>query len=199
MEQRSNDLNAPTAGSANMPPGNMRAGEGETETERELERTRDLAAEAAAPVVADKTQEAVEETARRLKDDPRMEEQVRRTAEAAKHDAQKLARDKVDEVKHRAEDKVDQGFRRAAGRLDEVADRVERAADRQTAGATGARARAGEAAHQAADRMHDAADYLRDTDFQELRGSLERQMRDNPLQTLLAGVAAGWVVGKILR
>ena len=61
------------------------------------------------------------------------------------------------------------------------------------------KARAGDMAHGLADGMESAAGYLRSNDVEQLRGDLRRQMRERPLQTLLIGVAAGWVVGKILR
>ena len=178
--------------------GGMRAS-GQSETERELERTRDMAARAAAPVMAEKTQEAITEAADRLAHDPAMREQAKRTAEAVTHDAQKMAKDKASELAGRAEDKVNRGLDQAADRLEQAAERIDRLADQQTQGASGIRARAGTVAHSAADTLESVAGYLRSNDAQALRSDLERQVRERPVQTLLIGVAAGWLAGKILR
>jgi len=95
-------------------------------------------------------------------------------------------------------ERANQGMQQAAERLDSVAQRIDRLADERLAG-TGGRARAGDLAHSAADTMESMANYLRNHDMQSLQQDLERQVRERPLQTLLIGVAAGWIVGKILR
>lgn len=43
------------------------------------------------------------------------------------------------------------------------------------------------------------ADYLRDSDLADLKEGLERQVRERPLQSLLVGLAAGWLLGKVLK
>ncbi|MDQ3557454.1 MAG: hypothetical protein M3409_11865, partial [Gemmatimonadota bacterium] len=70
---------------------------------------------------------------------------------------------------------------------------------RAAAGSTGASAQMGSIANGAAGAMESTARYLRDNDVEALRQDLEGQVKENPLQTLLIGVAAGWIVGKILR
>lgn len=216
MEQDRSPNRAGTGGPANTPPlgdepavrtaadhqiakqtGGMRASG--TETERELERTRDVVAKAAAPVVAEKTQEAIAETAERLSHDPQVKEQIGRTADALKHDAQDMARQKVGQVADQARQKVNQGMGQAADRLDQAAQRLDQMADERTAGATGPKARAGSMAHSLADSIESVAGYLRSNDVDGLQRDLERQVRERPVQTLLIGVAAGWLVGKILR
>jgi ElaB/YqjD/DUF883 family membrane-anchored ribosome-binding protein len=170
-----------------------------SETERELERTRDMVAKTAAPAIAEKTQEAIEETTDRLAHNPQVKEQVRRTAEAVQHDAQRMAKEKMGEMAGRAEDKVNQGLNQAADRIDQAAHRLDQIADQQAGGAGGPRAKAGQMAHSVADTMESVAGYLRSNDARKLRGDLERQVRERPVQTLLIGVAAGWLAGKILR
>ena len=172
---------------------------GETDTERELERTRDLVAERAAPVVAEKTQEALREAAGEAMHDPEVREQVKRTASAAQQDAQRIAREKMGALGSRAETKINEGMQQAADRIEDVAERIDRMADERMGDGSGARARAGEMAHSTADTLESVARYLRENDAQELRADLERQVREKPVQTLLVGVAAGWVAGKILR
>jgi hypothetical protein len=175
-----------------------RGGGAESETERELERTRDVIAEAAAPVMAEKTQEAIAETASRLKDDPAVVDQVKRTATAMQHDAQRLAREKLGEVGERVEGRINEGLHAAADRLETAASQLDELADERLSG-TGAKARAGDMAHSVADSMESVASYLRDNDLESLQSDLERQVRQRPLQTLFVAVAAGWLAGKILR
>lgn len=169
---------------------------GKTETERELERTRDMVAQTAGPVVAEKMQEAVEETGHRMQG--QMGDQMRRTATAMQHDAQNLAKEKVDETMHRAEDRANRVKDRAAEGLETAAHRLDDVANRQ-GGQGGAMGRAGDMAHRAADTMESTARYLRDNDVRALQSDLERMVKESPLQTLLVAVAAGWVLGKILR
>lgn len=89
---------------------------------------------------------------------------------------------------------------RAADTLEGAARRLDEFADQQGMGGSGGmKARAGAMASSVADTIESAAQYLRDSDVSNLQGNLERQVRDNPLQTLLIGVAAGWVLGKILK
>lgn len=179
--------------------GAMGAGRPTSETERELERTRDLVAERAAPVMAEKTQEAVKEAASQTMHDPEVQDQVKRTAKAAQHDAGRMAREQVGKLGGRAETKINEGMQQAADRLETAAERLDRLADERIDGPSGTRARAGDLAHSAADTMESVARYLRDNDAQGLRSDLERQVREKPVQTLLVGVAAGWIAGKILR
>jgi ElaB/YqjD/DUF883 family membrane-anchored ribosome-binding protein len=170
-----------------------------SETERELERTRDMIAQAAAPVMAEKTQEAIEETGHRLANDDRIKNQLGRTAEAVKHDAERMVRERVGEVSDRLEGRANELKNRAADSLEDTARRLDDVADRHMDGSGGVRAQAGSLTHGAADSLESVSRYLRSHDVDELRGDLERQVRTRPLQTLLIGVAAGWLAGKILR
>ncbi len=95
---------------------------------------------------------------------------------------------------------VNDALGRAADTLEGAARRLDEFADQQgTSGTGGVKARAGAMASSVADTIESAAQYLRDSDVSNLQGNLERQVRENPLQTLLVGVAAGWVLGKILK
>lgn len=108
-------------------------------------------------------------------------------------------RERATEMAGRAEETLNQGMKQAAERIDGLANRLDQVADERLGGGTGATARAGEVAHSVADTLESVAGYLRNHDTQALRGDLERQMRDRPLQTLMVAVAAGWLVGKIVR
>jgi ElaB/YqjD/DUF883 family membrane-anchored ribosome-binding protein len=161
--------------------GGSRAGQGGmSETERELERTRDVVAQSAAPALADKTQ-------------------LGRTAEAVKHDAERVVRERVDEAAGRLEGRANELKDRAAGGLEDAARRIDEMADRHLGEAEGLRGRASNLTHSAADSMESVARYLRTNDVGELQADLEKQVRTRPLQTLLVAVAAGWLVGKVIR
>jgi hypothetical protein len=109
------------------------------------------------------------------------------------------ARTRLENLGDQLEDSVNQRMQSTADRMDDAAEQLDRFTDERTRGATGIRAQAGSMAHSVADMLESTASYLRDNDVGSLRSDLGRQMRERPLQTLLVGVAAGWVVGKILR
>lgn len=217
------ERNPMSAGPANTPDfersGQTRGMESagrQTETERELERTRDEMVEAtspvmvekaaeaakeAAPILQEKAKEAMQETTQRMQGEEGREvrEQLKRTATAAQHDAQRMAKEKIGEAGQRVESQANRLKDRAASGIETAAHRLDEVADRQTAGATGARAKAGEMAHGTADTLESTARYLRTNDVRGLQHDLERMTREKPVQTLLVAVAAGWVLGKILR
>lgn len=178
--------------------GTTGGGAGMTETQRALEEARDEAAREAAPIIAEKVQEAVAESADRLSNT--MGDQVSRVAKAAKHDASRMVSEQVEQVRTRAEESINETMGRAAEGLESTARRIDEFADRYTGpDASGVRASAGNMAHQVADAFESTATYLRDNDVRKLQQDLERQVRTHPLQTLVIGVAAGWIVGKVLR
>jgi ElaB/YqjD/DUF883 family membrane-anchored ribosome-binding protein len=88
---------------------------------------------------------------------------------------------------------------RAADGLETAANRLTGLTDRGGSTPSGAMGKANDLAQQAASTMESTARYLRDNDVRALQGDVERMVREKPLQTLLIGVAAGWVLGKILR
>lgn len=103
-------------------------------------------------------------------------------------------------IAEQAETRINETMARAASGLETAAHRLDDVADRYAGQqATGVRASAGNMAHQVADAIESTAGYLRDNDVRKLQEDLERQVRQNPLQTLLIGVAAGWIIGKVLR
>lgn len=107
-------------------------------------------------------------------------------------------RERAGEMRDQLEDRADDMLSRAAEGLDTAADRLDDFAERQR-GQSGARNRVGRMAQGTADTLESTARYLRDNDVEGLQHDLERQVRNNPLQMLLIAIAAGWVVGKILR
>lgn len=108
------------------------------------------------------------------------------------------ARNRMDEVASEAEDRANRGMREAADRLEDTASRADEFADERLQGG-GMKGRAGEALHSGARAAEQGADYLRSHDLTDLRDQLETQVRERPVQTLLAALAVGWLAGKILR
>lgn len=170
--------------------------DGSSETQQALESAKDRVMEETTPVLKEKAQEALSETTQRLQDT--MSDEMRNVATAMQHDAQRAVTDRVQQIRSQAEERVNETMGRAAEGLDTAARRLDELGDRY-AGESGVRATAGNMAHQVADAIESTAGYLRDNDVRKLQQDLERQVRENPLQTLLIGVAAGWVIGKILR
>ncbi|HEX7239096.1 MAG TPA: hypothetical protein VF263_02430, partial [Longimicrobiaceae bacterium] len=98
------------------------------------------------------------------------------------------------------EERANDALSRGADVLESAAQRLSGLAGQGGQGGQGgAMGRAGDLASQAAGTMESTARYLRDNDVRALQGDLERMTREKPLQTLLVAVAAGWVLGKILR
>lgn len=97
----------------------------------------------------------------------------------------------------RAQERIALRMRQAAERLGSAAERIEEIADERLT--DGPLERAGRLAHSVAGSMDSVAGYLREGDVERVRRDLERRVRERPLQSLLLGVAAGWVAGKILR
>jgi ElaB/YqjD/DUF883 family membrane-anchored ribosome-binding protein len=88
--------------------------------------------------------------------------------------------------------RMDDLRRSAADTLDRGADRVEDWADDHQ-GALGG------AARRTADAIERGADAVHGFDAEEMRSMIERQVSEHPVPSLLVAVAAGWLVGRILR
>lgn len=117
-----------------------------------------------------------------------------RVREAARQ-ADRRAGEALERAAERLEERKDE----AARGLESSARRLREAADRYGESPQGMRATASRLAHGAATASESAADYLREADLEGLRETLERQVRERPLQTLLMAAAAGWLVGKLIR
>ena len=112
-------------------------------------------------------------------------------AEAIARDARRRA------AAARAQERVAQRMREAGERLGSAAERLGELADERLT--DGPLERAGRVAHSVAGSLDSVAGYLREGDVETVRRDVERRVRERPLQSLLLGVAAGWLVGKILR
>jgi hypothetical protein len=99
-------------------------------------------------------------------------------------------------------------FDRTAGLLQERAnDGISRAADAATGLADTLRQRAADLpgdrttdiAYQAAAGLERGAEYLRETDLDGMRGDLEDLIRRYPAQSLVAGLAIGFLLARAFR
>jgi hypothetical protein len=99
----------------------------------------------------------------------------------------------------RAEERINDALQDTADRIQAAADRLGHFAGQRFSGTEGAMGRAGDLAHSLADSLERAAEQVRISDLDVVRTTIEQRGRAHPLQTLLVGVAAGWLVGKIVR
>jgi len=116
-------------------------------------------------------------------------------ATGATQDATHDARERIAELAPRAQqavaDAVDSGRHNAAAAMDRAAGSLDRRAEGDGVSAM--------AAGAAADTMQQAAGYLRSRDTGEMWGDVEHYVRDHPGRSVLMAVAAGLVVGRVLR
>jgi ElaB/YqjD/DUF883 family membrane-anchored ribosome-binding protein len=106
-----------------------------------------------------------------------------------------LVIDAADQVR-RAGRSVNRGFQNVADQLEDLADRLDSVAG---LGEARGAAQLATAARRASTVLGDSALYFRTKDVKEMRGDLEEQVRSKPVKTLAMAVAAGWLVGKIVR
>jgi ElaB/YqjD/DUF883 family membrane-anchored ribosome-binding protein len=113
-------------------------------------------------------------------------------------EGKEIVSERMEAMRNRVEGQLDEGMQTTADRMEGIAHRLDQVADDRMSG-EGLRGKAGNVAHKVADRIEGTAGYLRNSDAHDLLGRLESQVRERPLEMLLAGVATGWLVGKILR
>lgn len=116
-------------------------------------------------------------------------DQVKSTAS----DAVERAKEQGQQAAGAAEDAANQGLDRAAGAAQGLADTLRQQApnlpgDRTT-----------ELAYQAAGNLERGAEYLRQTDVASMRGDLEDMIRRHPTQSLMIGLAVGFLVARAFR
>ncbi len=97
--------------------------------------------------------------------------------------AAEQARDKASEVAEAGEERAADGMDRAAGVLREHSGSIP----------------AGGVAVKAADGIERGADYLRSHETGEMWGDVENYVRDHPVMGIAGSVAAGFIVGRLLR
>lgn len=125
-----------------------------------------------------------------------MEQGADRAREAANGAGEQAAgamdrgREMAEETRGRAMEAAEAGETRAAEGMDRAASELrDRADGTPVAGA----------AVKAADGMERSAEYLRNKDTNEMWGDVEQYVRDHPVMGIAGSVAAGFLVGRILR
>jgi rubrerythrin/ElaB/YqjD/DUF883 family membrane-anchored ribosome-binding protein len=105
-------------------------------------------------------------------------------------------REGVRQVGPRAEAAASQARNRIAGALESMAHNLDEMAPE---GVEGPRARVGDAVHRLAGGIESTAEYVRSGDVERLREVVEDGVRRRPAQAILASVAVGFVIGRLLR
>jgi hypothetical protein len=100
------------------------------------------------------------------------------------------ARAKAAEVGDAAASKVDSAMTATGEQMSTLA---------QTVRENAPEGKAGEVASKAADALDRGGEYLQSADLQTVRSDLERVIREHPIESLLAGVAVGYLVARATR
>lgn len=104
-------------------------------------------------------------------------------------EARARAEEVVDDLTERVSDVADEGRGRAAEGLDGAAAMLRGQEDRLP----------GQVAERTADGMERTAGYLRSHDTAEIRSDVEDYVREHPIQGVAAAIAAGFLIGRMLR
>jgi len=100
-------------------------------------------------------------------------------------DAADQARQRAEDLGRQAKDRLEGSRGTAAGVMDSTAERI-----RQTGMGP---------ADQVADSLHTAADYVRSNDLGTMMSDVGKAIRENPIPSMVAAVALGFVIGAFLR
>jgi ElaB/YqjD/DUF883 family membrane-anchored ribosome-binding protein len=57
----------------------------------------------------------------------------------------------------------------------------------------------GQAKEKVVDRMHATADWIKERDIDQVKGTIEQQVRDHPGRTLLIAAGLGYLIGRAFR
>ncbi len=106
-------------------------------------------------------------------------------------DAATQAKAKVSNLGRTAADKIDQNRDAAAGGLASAASTLHEKADALPGGE-----KVTSLAHTAADKLSSTADYVRQNDVNSMMSDLERLVKNNPGQSLLAAAVVGFLLGR---
>jgi ElaB/YqjD/DUF883 family membrane-anchored ribosome-binding protein len=99
---------------------------------------------------------------------------------------------KATEFTDKARERTDEGMNKAAGAMDDTAQKLR---DR-TEGQGGVQAKAGE---KVAEGMEKTAGYLREKDTQQIMDDVEDYVREHPVQAIAGALVGGFVLARILR
>jgi len=100
-------------------------------------------------------------------------------------DAADRARQRAEDLSREAKERIDNARQPAADAMDSAAEKVRQSG----VGPAG----------KVADSLHSAADYVRTNDFGSMVSDLGSAIKNNPVPSLIAAVAVGFIVGSALR
>jgi ElaB/YqjD/DUF883 family membrane-anchored ribosome-binding protein len=115
---------------------------------------------------------------------PSVEEEYREGTERGKEMASEYA--------GKAQEQVEAGKERAATGMERAAEQV-----RERVSSQGGMA--GKAGEKVAEGMERSATYLREHSTEDMRGDVERYVREHPMQAMAGALVAGFVLSRILR
>jgi ElaB/YqjD/DUF883 family membrane-anchored ribosome-binding protein len=116
------------------------------------------------------------------------------TAKDKMSDAAGTATEKARQVTGTATEKLDAQRDTVAGGLDTVASTLRERAETIPGGE-----RTTQAAQTVADRVEEASSYLRQHEVSDIVSDLENYVRTHPTESLIAALAAGFLLGRALR
>lgn len=120
--------------------------------------------------------------------------QAAETAKEKAGDATHAAREQASHAVHAATGKVDAQRDTVAGSLDTVATQLRERAEMIPGGE-----RTTEAAQTAARGIESASGYVREHDVNDMMSDLERVVRSHPTESLIVALAAGFLVGRMVK
>lgn len=133
----------------------------------------------------------------------RMDQVKDKAADAASQVKEKAAqagtqvREKATQLKGTLADKLEQGADKLRQRTNAAGNAMDDATDSDTGAA--AKRTLDRASESLAGGMQKSADWMRTTDMDQMRTSIEAQVRQNPGRSLLVALGIGYVLGKVLR
>jgi ElaB/YqjD/DUF883 family membrane-anchored ribosome-binding protein len=137
---------------------------------------------------ADRAAQGIERTSDRLSDAVRGAADDLRNANAG--DLVDTAKQKAGEALDTAAEKVDSAMTATGQRVESLASTVR---EKAPEGALG------DVATTAADALEKSGRYLQQADPQQVRSDLERMIRDHPIEALLIGFGAGFLLARAFR
>lgn len=127
------------------------------------------------------------------------DDDLRRKASGIAEESRAMASSAIDQAEEMAPRAREAAYNAAESGREGAANVLERAAERVEDRASGKEGMPAMAAERAAEGMHAAAGYLKEHETAEIVDEVEQYVRTHPMRSLATAVAAGFVVGRILR
>jgi len=130
----------------------------------------------------------------RLQQGPNRKESIEDTVTNKVADIAGRIKDQAGAAADKVSDGFDKGRKAAAGTLHQAASTLREKAD----GLPGGQTTAG-IAERLADTVESTSTYLREHDMEDMKADVERLVRRNPTQSLIAACVVGFLIGRAFR